>query len=468
MQRLLLILLVFLMMDGIISAQTASSLRTRKVLLQGDTIRLDSMSIVQGSFRFVQSGKDSAAYRLLADEGLLVRKPGIKNTSTDSALIQFRVFPFNFTESVGNKQRQRATAEQRGIYNPFVYTPSKSNENPLKFDGLNKSGSISRGISVGNNQDLSVNSTLNLQLSGKLSSDIDISAAITDDNIPIQPEGNTQQLQDFDRVYIQLSNEKSKLIVGDFQITRPESYFMNFNKRLQGGSFETKFSTQILDDKKFAPAQVKIGASAAVARGRFNRNQIQGIEGNQGPYRLRGANNEQFIVILSGSEKVYIDGKQLKRGQEYDYVIDYNSAELTFTSRRLITKDLRIFVEFEYSDRNYARSLLFFANEVEQGKTTTRIHVYSEQDSRNQPLQQQLNDEQKLILREAGDDPQLAFIPAVDSVAFSTDLILYDMRDTVVNGTVYSNILVFSTNQIRHYTKLVSVMWARTRAIMCR
>jgi hypothetical protein len=383
---------------------------------------------------------------LLADEGLLIRKPGIKNTSTDSALIQFRVFPFNFTESVGNKKRQRATAEQRGIYNPFVYTPSKNNENLLKFDGLNKSGSISRGISVGNNQDLSVNSTLNLQLSGKLSSDIDISAAITDDNIPIQPDGNTQQLQDFDRVYIQLSNEKSKLIVGDFQITRPESYFMNFNKRLQGGSFETKFSTAILDDKKFAPAQVKIAASAAVARGRFNRNQIQGIEGNQGPYRLRGANNEQFIVILSGSEKVYIDGKQLKRGQEYDYVIDYNSAELTFTSRRLITKDLRIFVEFEYSDRNYARSLLFFANEVEQGKLTTRIHVYSEQDSRNQPLQQQLNDEQKFILREAGDDPQLAFIPAVDSVGFSTDLILYDKRDTVVNGTVYSNILVFSTN----------------------
>ncbi len=433
-------------MDGIISAQTASSLRTRKVLLQGDTIRLDSMSIVQGSFRFVQASKDSTAYRLLADEGLLIRKPGIKNTSTDSALIQFRVFPFNFTESVGNKKRQRATAEQRGIYNPFVYTPSKNNENLLKFDGLNKSGSISRGISVGNNQDLSVNSTLNLQLSGKLSSDIDISAAITDDNIPIQPDGNTQQLQDFDRVYIQLSNEKSKLIVGDFQITRPESYFMNFNKRLQGGSFETKFSTAILDDKKFAPAQVKIGASAAVARGRFNRNQIQGIEGNQGPYRLRGANNEQFIVILSGSEKVYIDGKQLKRGQEYDYVIDYNSAELTFTSRRLITKDLRIFVEFEYSDRNYARSLLFFANEVEQGKLTTRIHVYSEQDSRNQPLQQQLNDEQKFILREAGDDPQLAFIPAVDSVGFSTDLILYDKRDTVVNGTVYSNILVFSTN----------------------
>ncbi len=435
-----------MMMDGIVSAQTVSSLRKRNILLQGDTIRIDTFSIVQGSFQFLKAGNDTSNYQLLADEGILVRKSGRQNPPSDSISIQYRVFPFNFSEPVRNKQRQRATPEQRGIYNPFVYTPSKSNENLLKFEGLNKSGSISRGISVGNNQDLSVNSTLNLQLSGKLSSDIDISAAITDDNIPIQPDGNTQQLQDFDRVYIQLSNEKAKLIVGDFQITRPESYFMNFNKRLQGGSFDTHFSTAILDEKKHAPAKVKIGGSAAVARGRFNRNQIQGVEGNQGPYRLRGANNEQFIVILSGSEKVYIDGRQLKRGQEFDYVIDYNSAELTFTSRRLITKDLRIFVEFEYSDRNYARSLLYFNNEVEQGKLTTRINIYSEQDSRNQPLQQQLNADQKLVLAQAGDNPQNALIESIDSVGFSADLILYDQRDTVVNGVLYQHILVFSTN----------------------
>ena len=445
MQRLLLIGLFLLMMDGRISAQLQSSLRQRSIALSGDTIRLDSMSIVKGTFRFTKAGKDSSHYQLLADQGILVKKKGAPN-SGDSATVQFRVLPFNFSEPILNKQRQHATPEQRGVYNPFVYTPNKNNDNLLKFEGLNKSGSISRGISVGNNQDLSVNSTLNLQLSGKLSSDIDINAAITDDNIPIQPDGNTQQLQDFDRVYIQLSNEKSKLIVGDFQLNRPESYFMNFNKRLQGGSFETKFSTALLNESKHAPAKIKTGASAAVARGRFNRNQIQGVEGNQGPYRLRGANNEQFIVILSGSEKVYIDGKQLKRGQEYDYVIDYNSAELTFTSRRLITKDLRIFVEFEYSDKNYARSLVYFNNEIEQGRFTTRLNVYSEQDSKNQPLQQQLSIDQKNVLTQAGDDPQNALIEAIDSVGFSTDLILYDLRDTIVNSVQYSNILVYSTN----------------------
>jgi hypothetical protein len=428
------------------SAQTASSLRKKTLLLQGDTIVLDTFSIVKGSFQFLQATSDTTNYILLEDEGILIRKKGVTNQHQDSVKILFRVFPFNFTEPVRNKERRRATAQERGIYNPFVYTPGKNNENLLKFEGLNKAGSISRGISVGNNQDLSVNSTLNLQLSGKLSSDIDISAAITDDNIPIQPDGNTQQLQDFDRVYIQLSNEKSKLIVGDFQITRPESYFMNFNKRLQGGSFETRFKTALLDEKKHLPANVKIGASAAVARGRFSRNQIQGVEGNQGPYRLRGTNNEQFIIILSGSEKVYIDGKQLKRGQEYDYIIDYNSAELTFTSRRIITKDLRIFVEFEYSDKNYARSLLYFNNEIEQGKLSTRINLYTEQDSRNQPLQQQLTGDQKSVLTEAGDNFQDALISSVDSVGFSPDLILYTKQDTLVNSALYQEILVFSTN----------------------
>ncbi|MEX1187902.1 MAG: hypothetical protein WED33_01505 [Bacteroidia bacterium] len=426
-----------------------SSLRTKTILLSGDTIRLDSMSLLQGSFRFEGSSNDTSAYKLMPDEGILVRKSGSLPPKGDSIQVIFRVLPLNFSAPYVNKTRRKSTPEERGIYNPFVYTPSMNNAGSLKFDGLNKNGSISRGISVGNNQDLAVNSTLNLQLSGKLTPDIDISAAITDDNIPIQPDGNTQQLQDFDRVYIQLSNEKSKLIVGDFQITRPESYFMNYNKRLQGGSFETQFKEAIFNEERHPKATIKTGGSIAVARGRFNRNQIQGIEGNQGPYRLRGANNEQFIVILSGSEKVYIDGRQLTRGQENDYVIDYNTAEVTFTSRILITKDLRIFVEFEYSDRNYARSQFAFNTSIEQGGFVSRLNVYSEQDSRNQSLQQQLGPEQKEVLREAGDDVTLALIDAVDSVAFTTDLILYELRDTLVDGIVYSNILVNSTDPER-------------------
>ena len=451
MYRFLRITFLLLLFNTVGNAQQMSSLRTRKIYLKGDTIRLDSMSLLQGSFRFRGTSPDTNLYLLKADEGILVRKPGTRISSGDSVEVTFRVLPLNFSSSYGNKDRRKSTAEERGIYNPFVYTPSANNANSLKFDGLNKNGSISRGISVGNNQDLSVNSSLNLQLSGKLSPEIDISAAITDDNIPIQPDGNTQQLQDFDRVFIQLSDERSKLIVGDFQITRPKSYFMNYNKRLQGGSFETSFSETLLNPEKHQAAKISTGLSMAVARGRFSRNQIQGVEGNQGPYRLRGANNEQFIVILSGSEKVYIDGRQLTRGQENDYVIDYNTAEVTFTSRILMTKDLRVFVEFEYSDRNYSRSQIAGKVELEQGGWVSRLNIYSEQDNKSRPLQQQLNQTQKDVLREAGDDPDLALSESIDSVAFTADLVLYELRDTTINGTTYDSVLVYSVDPERAF-----------------
>ncbi|MBK7684160.1 MAG: hypothetical protein IPJ26_17650 [Bacteroidetes bacterium] len=99
------------------------------------------------------------------------------------------------------------------------------------LEGLTRSGSISRGISIGNNQDAVVNSSLNLQIAGKIAGNIEILAAITDENIPVQADGNTQQLQEFDRVFIQLNNDKHKLIAGDYDVKNPDGYFCGISKR---------------------------------------------------------------------------------------------------------------------------------------------------------------------------------------------------------------------------------------------
>ena len=315
----------------------------------------------------------------------------------------------------------------------------------FNLGGLNKSGSISRGISFGNNQDLSVNSNLDLQLSGKINDDISILAAISDDNIPIQPDGNTQQLQEFDQVYIQLYNDHSKLTAGDFRISRPKSHFMNFNKRLQGGSFETWFYTKKeTNEEKNGVMRAKI--SGAVSRGKFSRNILIGVEGNQGPYRLTGAENELFIVVISGTERIYVDGKLMKRGQDFDYVIDYNSAEITFTANQLVTKDKRIIAEFQYTDRNYARSMVHINNEYEKERLKLRFNFYNEQDNKNQPLDvDDLSTTQRTKLNEIGDSLNEAVFSnfQVDTSGNSESQIRYKLvEDTLGGDTVF----IYSTN----------------------
>ncbi len=231
------------------------------------------------------------------------------------------------------------------------------------------------------------------------------------------------------------------MIVGDYEITKPRGYFMNLNKKVQGGIFVKEI--ELNKEKK---QYLKTIASGAVSKGKYNNLKIQGIEGNQGPYKLTGAENERYIIILAGTEKIYIDGKLLKRGQENDYTIDYNNGELTFTTNQPITKDKRITAEFQYSDKNYVRFLVYNSNEIKTEKGKLWFTVFSEQDSKNQPLDQILTDEQKNIMESIGDSLNNAIVPKIDSIGFKNDLVLYKRIDTLVNGILYDSIFVYSIN----------------------
>ncbi|MFL5764983.1 MAG: hypothetical protein ACJ77K_13650 [Bacteroidia bacterium] len=429
-----------------------AQVRSKSISGAADTIRIDSLSLIPGTFTLRAAdgtALDTSYYQLRLAEGILIlnrdklRKDSI---SADTLKSSYRTFPYLFTEETRHKDVNRIRPDLHGNSNPFSYSIESKNDDIFRMDGLDKTGSISRGISFGNNQDVVVNSNLNLQLSGHLSNNVDILLAATDSNIPVQPDGNTQQLQEFDKVFIQLSNVNSKLIAGDFQMLRPSGYFMSFNKKAQGVSFSTaqKINGDAKDKKKQGIYTTAI--SAAVSRGKFARNQMQGIENNQGPYRLRGAENETFIIVLSGTEKVYIDGRLMERGQENDYVINYNTAEITFTAKQLITKDKRIVVEFQYSDKNYARSLVHFANDYEQNKLKLHLHVYSEQDSKNQSLQQELSPAEKKLLARIGDTLSLAVAPSFDSIAFNNNEVLYQKKDTVIGTNIFRNIFLYSTN----------------------
>jgi hypothetical protein len=396
-------------------------------------VKLDTTSIVPNSIVVRCGSTIILPYKYVVNYAEATLK--LSETCGEQLSVSYRVLPVNFNKPQFLRDTALIYSQKKGDREKFLIPPTLEPIEILGSDGLRKSGSISRGITFGNRQDLSVNSSLNLELSGQIAPNLQILASVTDNNLPIQPEGNTNKLQEFDQVFIQLFNNQFKLTAGDFWISKPTGYFLTYKKRGQGLSGEYFWVNN-------AKRVIKTQASGALSKGKFNRQIIQGIEGNQGPYRLRGNENEPYIIILSGTERVYIDGKLLARGQENDYIIDYNTAELRFTTKNLITKDIRIVVEFQYSDQNYARSLFQFSTTGEGKKLDWWVNAYSEQDAKNQPLQQNLTDSQKFLLSQIGDSLQLARYSKIDSVGFSENLVMYQLIDSLG----FDSVLVASVN----------------------
>lgn len=415
-------------------AQELSNARFKKLYPESGRIRIDTTSLVPGSVILIDARTDSLIgtdrYTIDAFSATLEWKGA---SLPDSIAITYKVMPFDFAKESSHKQFERFNKQDSLARQPIIYSLQElSKGTNLDLGTMNYNGSFSRGITFGNNQDLVVNSGFNLQLQGRIAGDVEVLAALSDNNIPIQPEGNSQQLQEFDKVFIQLKKNKSSLVVGDYELQKPEGYFMNYYKKLQGASFSTVY-------KGGPKLELKTQAGIALAKGKYAQNNFNGQEGNQGPYRLTGNDGETYIIILSGTERVFIDGKLLLRGADHDYVIDYNSGELIFTTNRLITKDARISVEFQYSAQAYLRSVFFAGQEFQQDRSTIRVNFYTEQDSKNQPVQQELSDSQKVILSEVGDSVQQAYYQSIDSVPYTADRILYRKVDTLgYEAYVYS------------------------------
>lgn len=411
-------------------AQSFSNIRMKKMVLTSDTLKLDSLSVVPNSIII------SNATNLFSKEDfqinyytstIIFNKP-IKD---DTLTFNYRVYPTYFAQENSHKNFQQKKLGDIGVLlNPFEYRPQED-KSVLSFGGLDYSGSLSRGISFGNNQDLILNSSLNLQLSGFINPDIEVQASLTDNNIPIQPEGNTQNLQEFDKIYILLKLYKNhSVLLGDIlNSNNTATYFKKYVRNIQGLQYNGKF-----DLDKFGKAEIDL--MGGVARGKFARNNLAVTEGNQGPYKLRGNNGETFIIILAGSERVYVNSQLMVRGSDQDYIIDYNLGEIIFTPKRLITKDLRVSVEFNYSERNFLRTTIDASVKYEYKNFSASIGYFTEQDAKNQSNQQNLSDIQKGVLRGVGDSTQFAKQIGAKRDAYSRDKILYILKDSITPDAV--------------------------------
>lgn len=427
------LLLLLLLLSEAASGQqlgVTSSRRCRWVTYTPgrDTIRFslpDTLTVLPSS---VTANGHSPAYDARTDTYWLrsVRPPVVADSvqpdtlarpGRDSVLVCYRVLPLQLTAP--RYRRPRTLMDSIGFpRRPFEYQDFAVKEQILSTPGISKTGNLSRGVSFGNAQNVFVNSSLNLQLEGKLTDQINLTAAISDQNVPYQPEGNTQQLQEFDRIYVTLTHPRWNLTAGDVVMRNKADYFMRFYKNVQGAAIETNL-------RQGPGKQSSTVVAAGVAKGKFASIELAPIENVQGPYRLRGPNGEQFIIVLANSERVYLDGQLMIRGFDFDYTIDYNQAEITFSPRHLITRNSRLKVDFEYSDFNYSRSMLHLSHYQQLGRLSVHANYYRESDNPDNSPNLTLTPDDRRQLSEAGNQNQVRK-PGGDSVAYNRRVVQYN------------------------------------------
>ncbi|MBA4312563.1 MAG: hypothetical protein C0417_08025 [Chlorobiaceae bacterium] len=358
----------------------------------------------------------------------------VQDRSDRAIVIHYRQAPFFIKKNYRHRIPQPLSDSMKTISERIDKPKQSFSVDDLFGSNLQASGNIVRGFSFGTNRDLSLNSGFRMQMSGKLADDVEVIGTLTDENSPLQPEGTTQTLQEIDKVLIEIRSEKMSATLGDININVAGNEFGIVNRKLSGAKGSVNYN--------IGSTAGDLNIAGAVTRGKYTSNELQGLDGVQGPYRLTGERNNRNIIVIAGSERVFVNGERMLRGENADYTIDYATAEITFTTKRLIMRGSRIIVDFEYTDRQFNRSLYGGKTGIRfmDDKLKMNFLFFQENDNENAPIDISLSESDKSILREAGSDPTKAFRSGVDEVGVGKGQ--YTAIDTVVKTTANADSII--------------------------
>ncbi len=298
----------------------------------------------------------------------------------------------------------RASATPAVPANPGYATDNRS-------ERLVTAGTLFRGLTLASGQGASITGGLNLRLQGELAKGVFINGSLTDQNLPIQPEGDTRTLNELDQVRLSISSGWGRVEVGDFLLRSQGQRLSTFERKLEGMHVTLRRG----------PWQTE-GALAG-SQGRYRSQSFQGTDGSQGPYVLTSHEGSRTLIILAGTEAVWLNGRQLQRGESLDYTIDYTTGEITFTPRHTIRNDSRIVVDFEYTDLVYNRTTGYLSSRWRSDRSTLAFTAFTERDNLESNLEFSLSTEDRRALAQIGDRLEGATVStAVEDSAGSYDL----------------------------------------------
>ncbi len=412
---------------------------------EAQTVRRDTFALAPGqtaarlAARPIPGTEAVAVYRdtafvALADSAYTLDSSGLLTLASAADTLRIVAVAYRAAPIVGPvRARVPSVDSLRALYAPDTTAgarrPVASTRPP---PALQTRGSITRGVVAGSNRDVSVTSALRLSLQGVVAPGVTLRAALTDEDTPILPEGTTRQLSDLDRVYVEVDAPGVRARLGDVDLALPGTAFAPLARQVQGAVVEARLPLA-------GAARGRVLASGSATRGRFRSQDVVALEGVQGPYRLEGDAGEAFVLVVPGSERVYLDGRLMTRGASADYTIDYGTGEVIFTSTRLITAERRITVDFEYTAGGFTRTLLASGAEFDIGpeadpRARFGLRLYREADALGSVADLGLSEADLERIRQSGDTEVL--VPGAVAVPFDAEspFVLYTRRDSTVGG----------------------------------
>lgn len=377
----------------------------------GDTLHLPHRLISASSLRVWQGDR---AYRLDTDY-LLAPVEGdliwiASQASADSTLqIAYRYLPLDVRGHWGGATLGPAGAADGA---PYELPSGRSSRRLPPGASLQVGGSKTFSLEFGNRRDVNLSQSLDLSIRGRLAEDVTVRAVLTDRNVPLQPAGSTTELADLDEVLIEVSSPWATLNLGDLSVAERDFRFLSHQRDMEGLLLRT--------GRRDAPH-----ADGAIGRGvgRHETVEFFGRDAKQGPYplfaradSLTRQSSWDDALMVAGSERVWLDGVRLERGEDRDYTIDYSTGELYFTARNPISSRSEIRVDMQVRRGVFDRGYTWLSAGLGDSTRSFAVAWLREEDDPSSSATIPLGDAEREVLAAAGDSAGAALEGGVRAV----------------------------------------------------
>ena len=351
-------------------ARVTSTIDTLLLGLEQTTLKLNHSFVLKSTLTLYQDGRWIEVEKVNDIDGIIFLHE--KSVHPGRLIVSYDYLTEGLPLSVGPRWKSFRILDldqKDKLSNPTTQLFQANHQESNVFS----SGSIYRQLTISPMGGSDFSGGLQMQLNGQLAKNLIVSGVLSDQDLPIQPEGTTRELEEIDKVYLTVTHPNYSVNAGDIVFKKNIDKTHNINRKLVGLKNTFKYN-----------GWQGTGVYAGT-KGKFSSSEIKGRDGDQGPYQLTGKDGNRNIIVLSGTEKVWIDGRELTRGLNHDYTIDYSLAEIKFTPNILIHSDSDIFIEYQYSDFQYQKG--FIGGMVEKAfgsKGIISLGMFNESDQSQQ------------------------------------------------------------------------------------